>query len=160
MGLPSTAPVVSFHTHCLQEDLSLVPPGPGAFAAILRTEFRIHGPGEVGVISLPPGTPLLGSGHVDSLSSAVHGHLHGDITASDLRLGVAMFIGREPAEGIDHPFEAIIRAEIDGWLGANTAFVFWPRISGVADAKADGFFAGVTRSWASRTGRQAGFALH
>lgn len=160
MGLPSTAPVVSFHTHCLQEDPSLVPPGPGAFAAILRTEFRIHGPGDEGVISLPPGTPLLGSAHVDSLSSAVHGHLHGDITASDLRLGVAMFIGREPAEGIDHPFEAIIRAEIDGWLGANTAFVFWPHISGVGDAQTDGFFAGVTRSWALRTGRQASFALH
>ena len=160
MGLPSTAPVVSFHTHCLQEDLSLVPPGPGAFAAILRTEFRIHGPGDTGVTSLPPGTPLLGSGHVDSLSSAVHGHLHGDITASDLRLGVAMLIGHEPAEGIDHPFEAIIRAEIDDWLGANTSFVFWPRVSGVADAQAGGFFAGVTRSWASRTGRQAGLALH
>lgn len=160
MGLPSTAPVVSFHTHCLQEDPSLVPPGPGAFAAILRSEFRIHGPGDVGVISLPAGTPLLGSAHVDSLSNAVHRHLHGDIAASDLRLGVAMFIGREPAEGIDHPFEAIIRAEIDGWLGANTAFVFWPGASGVAHAKTDGFFAGVTRSWASRTGRQAGFALH
>jgi len=60
MGLPSTAPVVSFHTLCLQEDLSLVPPGPGAFAAILRTEFRIDGLGDTGVTSLPPGTPLLG----------------------------------------------------------------------------------------------------
>ncbi|KIC55950.1 hypothetical protein RM53_14020 [Brevundimonas nasdae] len=160
MGLPSTAPVVSFHTHCLQEDSSLVPQGPGAFAAILRTEYRIHGPGNVEVMSLPPGTPLWGSAHVDSLSSAVHGHLHGDITVSDLRLGVAILIGREPAEGIDHPFEAIIRAEIDGWLGANTAFVFWPRVRSVGDAQADGFFASVIRSWASRTGRQAGFALH
>lgn len=160
MSLPSTAPAVSFHTHCLQQDATLVPPGPGAFAAILRIEFRIHGPGDAGVISLPAGTPLLGSAHVDSLSRAVHGHLHGDVTASDLRLGVAMFIGREPGEGIDHPFEAIVRAEIDSWLGANTAFVFWPRVSGVADAKADGFFAGVARSWASRNGRQARFALH
>lgn len=160
MGFPSNAPVVSFHTYCLQEDPSLVPPGSGAFAAILRSEFRIHGPGDVGVISLPAGTPLLGAAHVDSLSNAVRGHLHGDITASDLRLGVAMLIGRAPAEGIGHPFEAIVRAEIDGWLGANTAFVFWPRVSGVADPKADGFFAGVTRSWASRTARQAGFASH
>lgn len=160
MSRPSTAPVVSFHTHCLQEDAALVPHGPGAFAAILRIEFRIHGPGDVGVISLPAGTPLLGSAYVDSLSRAVHGHLHGDITDSDLRLGVALFIGREPGEGIDHPFEDIIRAEIDGWLGANTAFVFWPDASGVADARVDGFFAGVARSWASRTGRNSRFAVH
>lgn len=154
MTLPSATPVVSFHTHCLQEDATLVPPGSGAFAAILRTQWRIFGPSDVGVICLPAGTPLLGAGYVDSLSNAVHGHLHGDITASDLRLGVAMLIGREPAEGTDHPSEVIIRAEIDGWLGANTAFIFWPRIRGVDDAQADGFFSGVTRSWASRAGRQ------
>jgi len=114
----------------------------------------------VGVISLPAGTPLLGAADVDSLSNAVHDPLLGDIMASVLRLGVAMFIGREPAEWIGHPFEAIIRAEIDDWLGANTSFVFWPRVSGVAHAQADGLFAGVTRSWASRTGRQVGLALH
>lgn len=160
MSLPSAAPVVSFHTHCLQEDATLVPSGPGAFAAILRNEFRIHGPGDVGVISLPAGTPLLGSAHVDSLSNAVHGHLHGDIMASDLRLGVAMFIGREPAEGIGHPFEATIRAEIDSWLGANTAFVFWPGTIGESEAKTDGFFAGVVLSWASTNGQMAADHLH
>lgn len=152
MSAPS-APVVSFHTHCLQEDASLVPPGPGAFAAILRAEFRIHGPDNVGVIRLPAGTPLLGSAHVDSLSNAVHDHLHGAITGSDLRLGVALFIGHEPREGFDHPLASVVRDDINGWLGANTAFVFWPGPSGKAAPKGDGFFAGVARSWAARNQR-------
>lgn len=148
----SAAPVVSFHTHCLQEDASLVPPGPGAFAAILRAEFRIHGPADVGMICLPAGTPLLGSAHVDSLSDAVHGHLYGTITDSDLRLGVALFIGHEPHEGFDHPLASVVRDDIDGWLGANTAFVFWPGSAGKAVPKSDGVFAGIARSWATRNG--------
>lgn len=149
----SSAPVVSFHTHCLQEDASLVPPGPGAFAAILRAEFRIHGLTDGETIRLPAGTPLLGSAHVDSLSIAVHGHLYGAIAESDLRLGVAVFIGHEPHEGFDHPLASVIRDDIDRWLGANTAFVFWPGPSGEAVPKVDGFFAGIARSWAARNQR-------
>ncbi|MFC0634694.1 hypothetical protein [Brevundimonas balnearis] len=158
MSLPNTAPTISFHTHCLQDDATLVPNGPGAFAAILRSEFRIHERGDVGVFSLPAGTPLLGSAHVDSISRAVHSHLHGDVTESDLRLGVSLFIGREPEEAISRPFEALIRAEIDGWLGANTAFVFWLGAAGVAEAETEGFFAGAARSWMSQTGQR--FNVH
>lgn len=153
MSLPSAASVVSFHTHCLQEDVGLVPSGPGAFAAILRDEFRIHGPGDAGMVRLPAGTPLLGAAHVDSLSNAVHDHLHGAITDSDLRLGVALFIGQEPHEGLDHPLAAVVRDKIDCWLGANTAFIFWPGPSGKAVPETNGFFAGVARSWAARNQR-------
>lgn len=128
----------------------MVPPGPGAFVAILRAEFCIHGPHDVGVIRLPAGTPLLGSPHVDSLRSAVHDHLYGAITGSDLRLGVAVFIGHEPQEGFDNPLTSVVRDEIDGWLGANTAFVFWPGPSSKGVPQVDGFFAGIARAWAAR----------
>lgn len=152
MSTLSAAPVVSFHTQCLQEDAALVPPGPGAFAAILRSEFRIHGQ-DFGTIRLPPGTPLLGSPHVNSLRNAVHGHLCGALTDSDLRLGIAVFIGHEPHEGFDHPLASVIRDEIDGWLGANTAFLFWPGPPGQAVPKVDGYFSGLSRFWAARNNR-------
>lgn len=131
----------------------MVPPGPGAFATILRAEFRIHGPADVGTIRLPAGTPLLGSAHVDSLTNAVHGHLYGAITDSDLRLGVALFIGHEPREGFDHPLASVVRDDIDVWLGANTAFIFWPGPADKAVPKSDGVFAGIARSWATRNQR-------
>lgn len=153
MSTLSATPVISFHTHCLQDDGSLLPSGPGAFAAVLRSEFRIHGFDDVGTIRLPAGTPLVGSPHVESLSDAVHGHLYGAIIDSDLRLGITVFIGREPREGFDHPLASVIRDEIDGWLGANTAFLFWPGPPGQAVPKVDGFFAGISRSWAARNKR-------
>ncbi len=150
--------VASYHTSCLQDDMAVVPRGPGAFAVVLRSEFRIHSPYDAEAICLPVGTPLLGRAQVDSLSDEVHRHLHGSIAGSDLRLGVALFLGHNPEEGDDGLSAAIVRASINNWLGANTAFFFWPRTGTSAPVEQDGFFAGVARSWASRIGAKP--ALH
>lgn len=139
-------PVVSYHTHCLQDDAALAPPGPGAFAVILRNEFRVNSPHDAQVMCLSAGTPLLGQAQVDNLSEAVHQHLDGSIAGSDLRMGVALFLGHDPDQRMDDS-----RVAIDTWLGTNTAFVFWPRSDGVAKAAQDGFFAGIAEAWASRT---------
>lgn len=77
-------------------------------------------------------------------------HLYGAITDSGLRLGVALIIGHEAREGFDLPLASVVPDDIDGWLGANTAFVFWPGPSGKAVPKSDGVFAGIARSWAAR----------
>lgn len=139
---------VLYHGSCLQEDIAMVPAGPGTFAVVLRNEFRVHSPYDDEEIFLPVGTPLLGKAQVDSLGHAVNRHLFGTIAESDLRLGVALLLGLEPVEGADHPQAAEIRADIDKWLGENTAFVFWPRPGSTAGVREDGFFAGVARSWA------------
>lgn len=142
-------PVFSYHTSCLQDDMALVPPGPGALAVVLRSEFRIRSPYDVEAICLPPGTPLLGLAQVESLSDAVRHHLYGSSVRSDLRLGVALFLGHDPALDSDHPSADAVCADIDSWLGENTAFIFWPRRGDTAGINEEGFFAGVARSWAS-----------
>jgi len=142
-------PVYSYHTNCLQDDMAVVPPGPGAFAVVLRSEFRIQSPYDAEVICLPAGTPLLGLAQVESLSDAVRLHLYGSSAGSDLRLGVALFLGHDPALGSDHPSADAVCADIDRWLGENTAFIFWPCRGDTAGINQEGFFAGVARSWAS-----------
>lgn len=143
-------PVIMYHSSCLQNDIAMVPPGPGAFAVVLRNEFRIHSPYDDEEIYLPAGTPLLGQAQVDSLGDAVNRHLHGSIAGSDLRLGVALFLGHDPDESVDHPLAAKVRADIESWLGVNTAFVFWPRTGSPVGVNEDGLFSGMARSWASR----------
>ena len=50
---------VSLHTSDLQEVMGLVPDGGGSLAVLLRKEFRIHAPDDVGIVRLPVGTALV-----------------------------------------------------------------------------------------------------
>lgn len=144
------ASVTLLHTDCLQADVTLIPPGPGAFAVVLDVEVTIQSPFDTETISLPEGTPLLGIAQVEDLAEAAHLHLRGGLMDSDLRLGVALLLGHHPAEDVDDLRGATVRADIDGWLGKNTAFIFWPRMGDPAGGVEDGLFAGVARSWAAQ----------
>lgn len=150
MNVHRSQQAVTFHTDCLQNDISLIPLGSGALAVMLLAEFRIHSPFDPEPIRLPPGMPLVLETEVGSLQDAAHKHLHGSIDQSDLRVGVSLFLTHDPADGIDHPLAAVIQAEIDGWIGANTAFVFWPGCPVPPDVDGRGFFDRVALNWASR----------
>jgi hypothetical protein len=150
MNIHHSQQAVTFHTDCLQDDITLIPSGPGALAVMLLVEFRIHSPFEPEPIRLPPGMPLVLETKVGSLPDAAHKHLLGSVEQSDLRLGVSLFLTHDPAEAIDHPFADVIQADIDGWIGANTAFVFWPGIGVPPDVDGRGFFDGVALTWTSR----------
>ena len=139
---------VSFHTSDLQEDMGLVPDGGGSLAVLLRKEFRIHAPDDVGIVRLPVGTALVSQTEVDNLHHAVGQHLHGPVLGSELRLGVSLFLGRERVEEDFGPYADRVRGEINAWLGAQTNFVFWPDVMEMPESP-KGFFAGVVRSWAS-----------
>lgn len=147
MSMKNAKPPTLLHTDCLQRDIALVPQGPGAFAVALRRDIRIESPFDVETICLPTGTPLVGTPQVDSFADAVHQHLHGDTDQSDLRLGVALLLGHHPTFTMEHPLGSAVRADIDAWLGAYTAFVFWPRTGSTFEACNEGFFAGIARSW-------------
>ncbi|MBX3477665.1 MAG: hypothetical protein KF910_08660 [Brevundimonas sp.] len=127
--------------------MSLVPDGGGSLAVVLRNEFRIHAPGDVGIVRLPAGTALVRQIEVDDLQGAVCQHLHGPVLGSELRLGVSLFLGREGVEEDFGPYADRVRGEINAWLGAQTNFVFWPDVMKMPESP-KGFFAGVVRSWA------------
>ena len=146
--MKSLNPVILLHTDCLQDDVASAPSGPGAFAVVLRRDIVIHSPLDTETICLPEGTPLLGMAQVIDLAEVVHQHLHGSLIESELRLGVALLLGRHPAEHVDGLGTAMVRANINDWLGKNTAFIFWPRMGDPDGVGAEGFFAGVARSWA------------
>ncbi|CAN5184288.1 hypothetical protein BH09PSE1_BH09PSE1_15730 [soil metagenome] len=146
--MKSQTPVTLLHTDCLQADVALIPPGPGAFAVVLDVEVTIKSPFNTETICLPEGTPLLGIAQVEDLAEAAHRHLHGSLMDSDLRLGVALLLGHHPAEHVDDRGSA--RTNVDDWLGKNTAFIFWPQTGNPAVAGEDGLFAGIARSWATQ----------
>ncbi|WP_156389246.1 hypothetical protein [Brevundimonas sp. Root1423] len=146
MAESQTRPVFMYHSSCLQDDISAVPPGAGAFAVVLSNELRIHSPFDSEQISLPAGTPLLGHAQVDSLADEVERHLRGSIMGSDLRLGVMLLLGHEPDAGRSSHPDAVVTGAVDHWLGENTAFIFWPRTGSVTGLTEDGLFAGMVRS--------------
>ena len=148
--MTSQTPVTLLHTDCLQADVALIPPGPGAFAVVLDLEVTIQSPFDTETIRLPEGTPLLGIAQVEDLPEAVHRHLRGGLMDSDLRLGVALLLGQHPAEHVDDLGSAMVRVYVDDWLGKNTAFIFWPRPGDPDKSGEDGLFAGMARSWAAQ----------
>lgn len=136
-------------TSTLQLDSALVPGGGGFYAAALQDEFRIHPPADAETLVLPPGTPLV-CGPAKTFSETAHAHLHGTFAQSDLRLGVAIMLGHHPDDGLDGAYAARVRAEIDNWLGALTAFHFWCGDETPPMDRVFGFFDGVAGSWANR----------
>ena len=149
-SVKSQTSVTLLHTDCLQADVALTPPGPGAFAVVLVVEVTIQSPFNTETICLPEGTPLLGIAQVNDLAEAADLHLRGELMDSDLRLGVAMLLGHHPAEHVDDSGSAMVRAAVDDWLGKNTAFIFWPRPGDPDKSGEDGLFAGMARSWAAQ----------
>jgi hypothetical protein len=153
--LIALAEPVSIQTSDLQDDADLIPTGGGSFAVLLRKEFRIHAPGDYGIVRLTPGTALIRQTNVADLRTEVLQHLDGPVLGSELRLGVSLFLGREEVEVDFGPYAERVRAEINAWLGAQTTFVLWPGVLEMPGGPR-GFFAGLVGSWVSlRTPRMA-----
>lgn len=147
-----TADHQRFHAPRLRNEE--IAPGPGELIVYLREAIQIEGRhaelAEPVRLWLQPGAILHAEVDLASVRDAVGQHLSGTSIRSEVRFGVAVLLGLEPAMRNMTPLSPGHERQIDDWLDRHAAFAFQMRDaedSPVLGAAPVGLFNGMMRSW-------------